>query len=67
MVGMVEQYLVQVSPIKYLPTFYALCEVLLFFEPKLFVFVRCHCAIIAFDPDLRTLAGKSRRRIMKGD
>jgi hypothetical protein len=53
MVGM-EQHFVQASPIKYFPAFFALREVLLFFGRQLFVFVGCHCAIIAFDPDLRT-------------
>jgi hypothetical protein len=64
-VGM-EQRFVQASPIKYFATSGALREVLLFFGRKLSVFVECHCAIIAVDPDLRTWAGKSRRRIMKG-
>jgi hypothetical protein len=38
----VEQDFVQASPIKYLSTLSALCEVLSFFGRKLFVFVECH-------------------------
>ena len=43
MVGMVEQYLVQASPIKDFAAFGAPGEVFLFFRRKLFVFVECHC------------------------
>jgi hypothetical protein len=42
MVGMVEQYLVQASPIEYLPALCALGEVLLFFWRELVVFIGCH-------------------------
>jgi hypothetical protein len=48
MVGMVEQHLVQASPIKYLATLFASREVFFFFGWQLFVFVEGHFLAFVF-------------------
>jgi hypothetical protein len=46
MVSGVEQDFVQASPVKYLATFCALREVLLFVRRELLVFVECHRVVL---------------------